>query len=195
MIFALFVMFSLFIGCGDEGETLKPSATEWETRSLVLLAPGEIEDQGKNLKVGLDYAVGSAKEFTIREEDGTFKILIGENTYVVTITSNNDGLEILNVTYTVTCTDGKDRETDKCNSCEIIISEVKVDGKTWECPPDKETGKFLCNKCTINNIGNLKAGSKKEIEVVVKLDKVPPIGQGIKAATNEVCVEYKIPWY
>lgn len=183
LIFALLVTFSLFIGCGEEDKTLKPSATEGETRSLVLLAPGQTSDE--NLEVSLE-PEDADKEFVIEKKDDTYTILIGENTYIVNVKNiSGETVEDVKVIYTVKCIDNDDIKNkvenpeDKCKG-EVIISEV--DGVTKNE-----------NEVTID-LGDLAENSEKKLEVVVKLvseDNLPPRGVSVR---NEVCVEYTVPW-
>lgn len=194
LIFALFVTFSLFIGCGDEGETLKPLVTtEEETRSLVLLAPGKTSDE--NLEVSLE-PEDEDQEFVLIEEDNVLTIGIGENSYYVTVENiSGKTLESIKVNYKVKCILNKESKEknppsgDQCDG-QVIISKVfavKDDSKEEiECCEDKECEdrqkdqEIKCSyvekdgivkKNEVNvDLGDLNLEEKRTLQFVVRLN-------------------------
>ena len=180
LIFALFVTFSLFLGCGDEGNILEPPEAEWETKRIVLLAPNFVEDNG-DLKVEFKYAEGSPKEpeFTvIRNNDNELEVSDegNENNYWIGITANRD-LKEVKVIYTVKCVE----------DCQCLDDEAETCDYT-------ELPNLCTDEIEISNEGNLEipelpANETREITFTVTLKEVPP--SGTECIRNEVCVEYK----
>ena len=101
LVFTILVTFSLFLGCGDEGNILEPPEAEWETKRIFLLAPNFVADD-EDLRTEFNYAFPEEeepREFTIKK-DGT--ILNPENNYWVGITAHKN-LRDVKVIYTVKC--------------------------------------------------------------------------------------------
>lgn len=199
LIFALFVTFSLFLGCGDEGNILEPPEAEWETKRIVLLAPN-FEKDTDDLKVEFKYAEGSPEEpeFTvIRNDDNELEVSDegNENNYWVGITANRD-LKEVKVIYIVKCVE----------ECQCVDPDVNPD-----LPPNENCFDELLDLCEDNQVviskfegnpgipgyddeGNpeypeLPANETIEITFTVTLNQVPP--SGTQCIRNKVCVEYK----